>query len=145
LHSFGVVFNNGKAEGKPPKKAPIFLKVAYQGNDLVYKDYPLESDEFYNLVLQGCYPDPAITRKDDDYYLVCSSFAMFPGVPIFHSNDLVNLTQIRHVLNRISHLDVHNTGISAGVYALGTTYNPYYYIFNKLCESRVEKCCKKVI
>jgi len=45
-------------------------------------------DEFWRD--EGCCPDPSITRKGDDYYLVNSSFAMFPGVPIFHSKDLVN-------------------------------------------------------
>ncbi|MEW2921731.1 glycoside hydrolase family 43 protein [Muricauda sp. ANG21] len=111
---------------KPTKSTnvPIFIKVVYQGNDQVYNDYPLATDEFYNPILQGCYPDPAITRKGDDYYLVCSSFAMFPGVPIFHSKDLVNWTQIGHVLDRVSQLDVHDTGISQGVYAPGITYNP---------------------
>ncbi|KKN13668.1 hypothetical protein LCGC14_1004050 [marine sediment metagenome] len=109
----------------PPKSnGPIFSKVIYEGNDQVYNDYNLESDEFFNPILQGCYPDPAITRKGDDYYLVCSSFAMFPGVPIFHSNDLVNWKQIGHVLDRPSQLDVHDTGISQGVYAPGITYNP---------------------
>jgi xylan 1,4-beta-xylosidase len=125
LHAFGVVTGNGKVEEKPPKNSPVFSEVVYKGNDQIYKDHPLGPDEFYNPVLQGCYPDPAITRKGDDYYLVCSSFAMFPGVPIFHSNDLVNWTQIGHVLDRTSQLDVHNTGISAGVYAPGITYNPY--------------------
>ncbi|HLT72947.1 MAG: glycoside hydrolase family 43 protein [Bacteroidota bacterium] len=110
---------------KPAKGAPVFSNVIYQGNDQVYKDNPLEDDEFYNPILQGCYPDPAITRKGDDYYLVCSSFAMFPGVPIFHSKDLVNWTQIGHVLDRTSQLDVHDTGISAGVYAPSITYNPH--------------------
>ncbi len=107
-----------------PKNDPVFTKVVYQGNDQVYNNYPLEDDEFYNPILQGCYPDPAITRKGDDYYLVCSSFAMFPGVPIFHSNDLVNWKQIGHVLDRPSQLDVNDTGISQGVYAPGITYNP---------------------
>ncbi len=117
----------GKVNGPKPKKStnvPVFTKVVYEGNDQVYKDYPLEAGEFYNPILQGCYPDPAITRKGDDYYLVCSSFAMFPGVPIFHSKDLVNWTQIGHVLDRGSQLDVHDTGISQGVYAPGITYNP---------------------
>ena len=104
--------------------APIFSKVVYKGDDQVYKDNPLEDGEFYNPILQGCYPDPAITKKGDDYYLVCSSFAMFPGVPIFHSKDLVNWTQIGHVLDRTSQLDVHDTGMSGGVYAPGITYNP---------------------
>lgn len=118
---------------KPSKGAPVFSNVIYQGNDQVYKDNPLNDGEFYNPILQGCYPDPAITRKGDDYYLVCSSFAMFPGVPIFHSKDLVNWTQIGHVLDRTTQLDVHDTGISAGVYAPGITYNPHndtFYMIN---------------
>ncbi|WP_268223667.1 glycoside hydrolase family 43 protein [Sinomicrobium oceani] len=110
---------------KRQKNSPVFSEVTYTGDDQVYKDYPLEEGEFYNPILQGCYPDPAITRKGDDYYLVCSSFAMFPGVPIFHSNDLVNWTQIGHVLDRTSQLDVHDTGISSGVYAPGITYNTH--------------------
>lgn len=113
------------SNNKSDENAPIFTKVVYQGNDQVYKDYPLEDDEFYSPILQGCYPDPAITKKGSDYYLVCSSFAMFPGVPIFHSKDLVNWTQIGHVLDRTSQLDVHDTGISGGVYAPGIIYNPY--------------------
>ncbi|HET8736273.1 MAG TPA: glycoside hydrolase family 43 protein [Pricia sp.] len=121
LVSFSQVENQ---DYPAPKNTPIFTKVIYEGNDQVYNDYALESDEFFNPILQGCYPDPAITRKGDDYYLVCSSFAMFPGVPIFHSNDLVNWKQIGHVLDRPSQLDVHDTGISQGVYAPGITYNP---------------------
>lgn len=104
--------------------SPLFSDFVYQGNDKVYKDYPSAADEFYNPILQGCYPDPAITRKGDDYYLVVSSFVMIPGVPIFHSKDLVNWTQIGHVLDRKSQLQVENAGISRGVYAPGITYNP---------------------
>ncbi|MBW8243524.1 glycoside hydrolase family 43 protein [Muricauda oceani] len=124
LYSFSV---DDEITGPKPKKAnniPVFTKVVYEGNDQVYLDNPLQDNEFYTPILQGCYPDPAITRKGDDYYLVCSSFAMFPGVPIFHSNDLVNWTQLGHVLDRTSQLDVHDTGISQGVYAPGITYNP---------------------
>jgi xylan 1,4-beta-xylosidase len=124
LITFLAVDGKEKTEGKPKKSAPIFSKFVYAGDDQVYKDNPLKSDEFYNPILQGCYPDPAITRKGDDYYMVCSTFAMFPGVPIFHSKDLVNWTQIGHVLDRVSQLDVHDTGISGGVYAPGITYNP---------------------
>src|SRR5690606_16329139 len=116
--------SNKETTKEPPKNSPVFSNFVYQGEDQVYKDNPLMPNEFYNPILQGCYPDPAITRKGDDYYLVCSSFAMFPGVPIFHSTDLVNWTQIGHVLDRTSQLDVHDTGISSGVYAPGITYNP---------------------
>ena len=121
---FSVAGFSQGAKGKKVKVAPVFLQAVYQGNDQVYNENPLQAGEFYNPILQGCYPDPSITRKGDDYFLVCSSFAMFPGVPIFHSKDLVNWTQIGHVLDRTSQLKVHDTGISAGVYAPAIKYNP---------------------
>ncbi len=111
--------------GVSAQNAPVFSKVTYKGDDQVYKNYPLAPNEFYNPILQGCYPDPAITRKGEDYYLVCSSFAMFPGVPIFHSKDLINWTQLGHVLDRVSQLDLSSAGISSGIYAPGITYNKY--------------------
>lgn len=104
--------------------SPVFTNFVYEGNDQVYNDNPLKPGEFYNPILQGCYPDPAITKKGDDYFLVCSSFAMFPGVPIFHSKDLVNWTSLGGVLDNSSTFDTHDCGISAGVYAPGITYNP---------------------
>lgn len=113
-----------KQKAKKPTNVPTFTRAVYTGNDQVYIDNPLKEGEFYNPILQGCYPDPSITRKGDDYYLVCSTFAMFPGVPIFHSKDLVNWTQIGHVLDRVSQLKVHDCGISAGVYAPAIKYNP---------------------
>ena len=111
-------------KGKITKNAPVFTQFIYQGEDAIYQNNPLKPGEFYNPILQGCYPDPSITRKGNDYYLVCSSFAMFPGVPIFHSNDLVNWKQIGHVLDRTSQLKVEDCGISAGVYAPAIRYNP---------------------
>lgn len=101
---------------KPSKNDPIFSQFIYQGEDKVYQDNSLKGNEFYNPILQGCYPDPSITRKRDDYYLVCSSFAFFPGVPIFHSKDLVNWKQIGHVLDRNSQLKVETSGTSFGIY-----------------------------
>ncbi|MCK3684717.1 glycoside hydrolase family 43 protein [Maribellus sp. YY47] len=122
--AFNLLAGNNKVKETPAKNAPVFSDFVYQGNDNVYKNYPLEADEFYNPILQGCYPDPAITRKGDDYYLVCSSFAMFPGVPIFHSTDMVNWTSLGGVLDNPETFDTHDCGISAGVYAPGITYNP---------------------
>lgn len=107
------------------KKTVVFSNVSYIGDDQVYYDNPLKPDEFYTPILQGCYPDPAITKKGDDYYMVCSSFAMFPGVPIFHSKDLVNWTDLGGVLNNAAEFNPHDTGISEGVYAPGITYNSH--------------------
>ena len=60
---------------------------------------------FANPILPGMYPDPSICRVGADFYLVNSSFEYFPGVPIVRSRDLVNWTQIGHVLTRESQLD----------------------------------------
>lgn len=127
LSLIGLMTLNPLVEMKALKKQvpnnPVFTSYVYQGEDQVYENNPLMPDEFYNPILQGCYPDPSITRKGDDYYLVTSTFAMFPGVPIFHSKDLVNWTQIGHVLDRKSQLKVQDTGISAGIYAPSIKYN----------------------
>src|SRR6478609_2262653 len=125
LFSFTNIGDKDKVKGKTAKNPPVFSKVVYQGDDQLYKKNPLKAGEFYNPILQGCYPDPAITRKGDDFYMVCSSFAMFPGVPIFHSKDLVNWTDLGGVLNNVNEFNPHDTGISAGVYAPGITYNPH--------------------
>gem|GEM_PF-724674 len=111
--------------GAKDKNAPLFTQFTYRGDDPVYKENPLKPDEFYTPILQGCYPDPSITRKGNDYYLVTSSFVMVPGVPIFYSNDLVNWRQIGHVLDRPSQLKVQDAGISSGIYAPQILYNPY--------------------
>ena len=105
------------------KDAPVFSNFIYKGNDNIYNENPLKPDEFYTPILQGCYPDPSITRKGEDYYLVNSSFSMFPGVPIFTSKDLVNWKQIGHVLDRPSQLLVEKSGVSHGIYAPDIKYN----------------------
>lgn len=125
LFSFTGIDDKDKPKQKTAKNPPVFSKVVYQGDDQIYKKYPLKAGEFYSPVLQGCYPDPAITRKGDDFYMVCSSFAMFPGVPIFHSKDLVNWTDLGGVLNNVNEFNPHDTGISQGVYAPGITYNKH--------------------
>lgn len=105
--------------------AQTFSDFTYHGNDKIYNDNPLKPDEFYSPILQGCYPDPSITRKGEDYYLVNSSFSMFPGVPIFTSKDLVNWKQVGHVLDRPSQLKVEKSGVSHGIYAPDIKYNKH--------------------
>lgn len=105
--------------------AQTFSDFNYRGNDKIYNDNPLKPDEFYSPILQGCYPDPSITRKGEDYYLVNSSFSMFPGVPIFTSKDLVNWKQVGHVLDRPSQLKVEKSGVSHGIYAPDIKYNKH--------------------
>ena len=49
---------------------------------------------YTNPILPGFNPDPGICRVGIDYYLVTSSFEFFPGVPIYHSQDLVHWEHI---------------------------------------------------
>ncbi|MFJ6677321.1 glycoside hydrolase family 43 protein [Actinosynnema sp. NPDC091369] len=73
---------------------------------------------FTNPVIPGFHPDPSVCRVGEDYYLVCSSFEYFPGVPIFHSRDLVRWRQVGNVLDRPDQLRLPlDTPSSAGVYA----------------------------
>ena len=55
---------------------------------------------FKNPILSGFYPDPSICRVGEDYYMVTSSFVYFPGLPVFHSRDLVHWEQIGHAIHR---------------------------------------------
>ena len=79
--------------------------------------------EYRNPVLPGFYPDPSIVRVAEDYYLVTSSFEYFPGIPIFHSRDLVNWRQIGHVLTRESQLPLDRARSSGGVFAPTLRYH----------------------
>ena len=55
-----------------------------------------------NPILPGFHPDPSICRVGEDFYLVTSTFEYFPGLPIYHSRDLVHWEQIGHCLTRDS-------------------------------------------
>jgi alpha-N-arabinofuranosidase len=78
---------------------------------------------FSNPILAGFYPDPSICRVDSDYYLVNSTFSYFPGIPIFHSKDLVSWELIGHVLDRMEQLDLSGLGVSEGIFAPAIRYN----------------------
>jgi xylan 1,4-beta-xylosidase len=61
---------------------------------------------FRNPILPGFTSDPSICRAGDDYYLITSSFEYFPGIPLFHSRDLVYWRSLGHVLDRPSQLNL---------------------------------------
>jgi xylan 1,4-beta-xylosidase len=63
------------------------------------------------------HPDPTVCRVGRDFYLACSSFEYFPGVPIYHSRDLVTWRLLGHVLTRPSQLDLTGVRSSGGIYA----------------------------
>ena len=92
---------------------------------------------YANPVIPGFYPDPSVCRVGDDYYLVNSSFEYFPGVPIFHSKDLINWKQIGHCLTRESQLPLNEVTPSNGIYAPTLRYhNGIFYMVTTLMISR---------
>ncbi len=83
----------------------------------------LNAQGYKNPVISGFHPDPSVCRVGDDYYLVTSSFEYFPGVPVFHSKDLINWTKIGHCLTRASQLKLDKCAPSAGIYAPTIRYH----------------------
>lgn len=78
---------------------------------------------YQNPVVTGFYPDPSVCEANGKYYLVCSSFQYFPGVPLFESDDLINWTQIGHVLTRPTQVQLAHVPSSGGVFAPTIRYN----------------------
>jgi beta-xylosidase len=70
-----------------------------------------------NPVIPGFHPDPSVCRVGGDYFLACSSFEYFPGVPVFHSTDLRHWTQIGNALDRTDQLRLATAPASGGIYA----------------------------
>src|SRR6478736_3142576 len=92
-------------------------------------DAPLPAGHYRNPILAGYYPDPSICRVGDDYYLINSSFAHFPGIPVFHSRDLVNWTQLGHVIDRPTQLKYDGLGITRGIFAPALSHhNGTFYL-----------------
>ncbi|WP_194163404.1 glycoside hydrolase family 43 protein [Polymorphobacter fuscus] len=98
----------------PVVAAPArFAWFEYRGTD----GPPAASGQYRNPILAGFYPDPSITRVGSDFYLVNSTFSWFPGIPVFHSRDLVHWRQIGNAIDRPGQLDFKSLAISRGVFA----------------------------
>ena len=79
--------------------------------------------EYTNPVIPGFNPDPSICRAGDDFYLVTSSFEFFPGVPVYHSRNLVNWELIGYCLTRKEQLPLDDCQSSRGIYAPTIRYH----------------------
>lgn len=122
----------GQQQPTPEKSTALFDYFTYKGCDDFYAHNPLpDSTAFYNPLLPGWYSDPSVcTNGEGDYFLVASTFSYFPGVPIFHSRDLVNWRQVGHVLDRPSQLqNLAGQGVSGGIFAPAISYNPHNKTF----------------
>ncbi|WP_375271064.1 glycoside hydrolase family 43 protein [Sphingomonas sp.] len=114
-------------------EAPRFGRFSYDGR--AQGRVAVGPDQYRNPILSGYYPDPSITRVGDDYYLVLSSFAHFPGLPVFHSRDLVAWTQIGNAINRPDQLDFTNMRTSQAAFAPDISFHDgLFYIVNTCVE-----------
>jgi xylan 1,4-beta-xylosidase len=127
----------GLALGASPAPAAVPLGAArfdwfhYEGLDPVDAVRRPGANQYRNPILSGFYPDPSITRVGLDYYLVSSTFAYFPGIPVFHSRDLVSWTQIGNAVDRPGQLDFGGLGLSRGVFAPTIEHHDgIFYILN---------------
>jgi beta-xylosidase len=50
--------------------------------------------KYNNPIIPGFAPDPSVTHVNGTFYLVTSSFHLFPGLPIYASKDLRSWTQV---------------------------------------------------
>ncbi len=78
-----------KDKKRKPKDTPFVSKVWSADNG---------DGTYTNPILYADYSDPDVCRKGKDYYLTASSFNCIPGLPILHSNDLVNWRLINYAL-----------------------------------------------
>ena len=108
----------------------VFESFVYEGSDPATST-AIGANQYRNPVLTGFYPDPSVTRVGEDYYLVTSTFSYFPGIPVFHSRDLVNWTQIGNAIDRPNQLDFGTLGLSRGVFAPTIEHRDgVFYILN---------------
>ena len=73
--------------------------------------------KYRNPIISGYNPDPSICRVGEDYYIVNSSFEFFPGVPLYHSTNLVNWELTGYCLTRKSQDPLDGARSSGGIYA----------------------------
>lgn len=92
--------------------------------------------KYGNPIIRGYNPDPSICRVGEDYYLVTSSFEYFPGVPIYHSKNLIDWELINYCLTRDNQLNLTDCRCSGGIYAPTIRYHKgiYYMITTNVTD-----------
>lgn len=107
-----------------------FERFSYQGIEKGPKAAP---GRYRNPIIGGYYPDPSILRAGRDFYLVNSTFSWFPGIPVWHSRDLVHWRQIGNAIDRAGQLDFSGLRISEGVFAPAISYHGGRFFIVNTC------------
>lgn len=79
--------------------------------------------KYQNPIISGYNPDPTICRVGNDFYIMNSTFEFFPGVPIYHSTNLVNWELVNFALKNDSQLELTGCPASGGIYAPTLRYH----------------------
>lgn len=128
---FGLAIDGGMAAAPHPATEAVFEWFHYEGSDPADAQHTPGPGQYRNPVIKGFHPDPSVVRVDDDFYLVTSTFGWFPGIPVFHSRDLVNWTQIGNAIDRPSQLDFGSHDLVNGVFAPAIEHHDgRFYIVN---------------
>ncbi|GGB40964.1 glycoside hydrolase 43 family protein [Sphingomonas metalli] len=108
---------------------PHFERFTYSGQS--QERVAVGPGEYRNPILSGYYPDPLVVRVGEDYYLANSSFISFPGIPVWHSRDLVHWRQIGNAIDRPTQLSFLDRTTATGVFAPDISYHDgLFYIVN---------------
>ncbi len=92
---------------------------------------------FQNPVLTGMNPDPSLCAVGDEFFLVTSSFAYWPGIPVHRSRDLVHWEQIGHVLDRPEQIDLSGIDTSDGIWAPTIRHHDgIFYVVSTVARDR---------
>ncbi len=120
----------------PQAVEPVYFNwFEYAGHDVAFND-PLPAGHYRNPVLAGFHADPSVVAANGRFYLVNSSFAYFPGIPVFESRDLVHWKQIGNVIDRPGVLDFDGLGVSRGIFAPAISYHDgLFYVVTTAVDS----------
>jgi beta-xylosidase len=78
---------------------------------------------YRNPVISADYSDPDVVRVGDDFYMIASSFNCMPGIPVLHSNDLVNWRIVNHVFDRLPYPVYDRPAHGCGAWAPSIRYH----------------------
>ena len=117
---------------------PVFEYFTYSGHDARYDTSFNPETQYLNPVISGTNPDPSICRQGNDFFMANSSFVYWPGIPVWHSKDLVDWDFCGYVIDRHTQ-SVFQEGlrITGGVYAPDIKYceqNQTFYLIVTLVD-----------
>jgi beta-xylosidase len=85
---------------------------------------------YTNPLYHADFPDPDVVKVGEDFYMVTSSFPYSPGLPVYHSKNLVHWRQVGNVFDHHhnDYFDIPQHG--KGAWAPAIRYNNgFYYVY----------------